>query len=281
MRSALAQTVPAALDLGWHPHLDVWVVVAALGVGYWYAVKRIGPRLVPASEPIVTRWQLISWYAGVALLWIVSDWPFHDIAERSLFIFHMSEHLVIALVVPPLLLLGTPRWLGNLLLGEGRRLRVIKALSRPLFAFFLFQTVLVTVHIPLVVEAMVTSALWHLITHVALFSAAVITWMPVLSPVPEIPRLRPFVAIGYLFAHSLVPTVPASFLTFTTSPIYEIYTAAPRLWGIDVVTDQATAGLIMKLGGGLVLWTAIALLWFRWYRREREWDDLERQLRTS
>ena len=268
------------LQLDWHPHLDVWVVVAALGGGYWYALRRFGPRLV-TTEPVATRWQIISWYSGVALLWVVSDWPFHDIAERSLFIFHMSEHLVIALLVPPLLLLGTPRWLGELVLGTGRRLRLVKALSRPVFAFLLFQVVLVAVHVPAVVQAMVTSELWHFVTHFLLFGAALVTWMPVLSPVPEIPRLRPFVAMAYLFAHSLVPTVPASFLTFTGSPIYDFYATAPRLWGIDVVTDQATAGLIMKLGGGLILWTAIAVIWFRWYRREREWDTLERQLRTG
>ncbi len=268
------------VELGWHPHLDVWLVVVALVCGYWYAIRRLGPLLAGAGEPVATRSQIVSWHAGVACLAIASDWPVHDIAERALFSFHMLEHLVIALVVPPLLLLGTPRWLARLILGSGKRLRFVRALSRPLFAFLLFQAVLVAVHVPSVVQAMVTSELWHLTTHTLLFGAALITWMPVFSPLPEVPRLRPFVAMAYIFAHSLVPTVPASFLTFTRRPLYEAY-ASGGLWGIDPVTDQAVAGLTMKLGGGLVLWTVIAILWFRWYRQEQEWESLERRLRAS
>ena len=33
----------------------------------------------------------------------------HDIGDQSLFLFHMIEHLLLALAVPPMLLLGTPR----------------------------------------------------------------------------------------------------------------------------------------------------------------------------
>ena len=41
----------------------------------------------------------------------------------------------------------------------------------------------------------------------------------------------------------------------------------------------------MKLGGGLLLWTVIAVLFFRWNAREEagfeeeiRWDDFEREL---
>ena len=73
-----------------------------------------------------------------------------------------------------------------------------------------------------------------------------------------------------LFLQSLVPTIPASFMTLGESPLYEIYTTFPRLWGIDVMTDQIIAGLIMKIGGGLVLWVAIAWVFFSWYEDEQK-----------
>ena len=50
--------------------------------------------------------------------------------------------------------------------------------------------------------------------------------------------------------------------------MYKIYEELPRLWGFDVLTDQPIAGLIMKLGGGAVLWTVIAVTWFRWAMEE-------------
>lgn len=278
---ALAATEAAAPFPSWHPHPGVWLVVLALGGGYAYVLRRVGPNAVPGGEPVATTRQKVFWYLGVALLWLVSGWPIHDIAEESLFIFHMIEHLVIALGVAPLLLLGTPRWLAGKLLRSERVLAILRQLSRPLIAFFLFNAVLAALHVPAVVELMVTSSSGHFVIHGVLFASASIMWMPVLSPLQEIPRLRPPLTMLYLFAHSLIPTVPASFLTFTIRPLYRHYAEAARLWGIDPVTDQAVAGLIMKLAGGLFLWIVIAVIWFRWYRQEQEWDALERELRRS
>ncbi len=33
----------------WHPHPDVWLLVAALGGGYVVALRRLGPRHVAAG----------------------------------------------------------------------------------------------------------------------------------------------------------------------------------------------------------------------------------------
>ena len=41
-------------------------------------------------------------------------------------------------------------------------------------------------------------------------------WWPVVSPLPEMPPLAPPGQMLYLFLQSLVPTIPASFLTFGT-----------------------------------------------------------------
>ena len=45
------------------------------------------------------------------------------------------------------------------------------------------------------------------------------------------------------------------------------------------------AGLIMKIGGGLLLWLVIAVIFFRWAGEEdrriaarRQWQDLDREL---
>ena len=63
-------------------------------------------------------------------------------------------------------------------------------------------------------------------------------WMPVLSPMVEIPRLRYPGQMLYLFAQSIVPTVPATFLTFADGPIYPFYGLAAPLIGVDPVIDQ-------------------------------------------
>ena len=80
---------------------------------------------------------------------------------------------------------------------------------------------------------------------------------------------------------SLLPTIPASFLTFSSVPIYPVYGDAAMAFGLSAVADQTIAGVIMKIGGGLLLWSTIAVIWFRWTRQEREWESLESTLRAS
>jgi putative membrane protein len=76
---------------------------------------------------------------------------------------------------------------------------------------------------------------------------------------------------------SLAPTIPASFLTFGSKPLYPIYMTFPRIWGVSAINDQQIAGLIMKLVGGLILWIMVGVVFFHWYERERTegWDDLK------
>ena len=101
--------------------------------------------------------------------------------------------------------------------------------------------------------------------------------MPVLSPLPEIPRLALPVRAAYLFLQSVVPTVPASFLTFGSAPLYKYYVGLPHIWGLSTLEDQQVAGLIMKLAGGAILWGFITVIFFRWHDREQQtgWDPLQ------
>jgi putative membrane protein len=104
-----------------------------------------------------------------------------------------------------------------------------------------------------------------------------VMWWPVLSPLPELPALSPPSQMLYLFVQSLAPTIPASFLTFGTEPLYPVYATFPRIWGVDALTDQLVAGLVMKLVGGAILWVVIAVVFFRWAQQERTegWDALK------
>jgi putative membrane protein len=62
---------------------------------------------------------------------------------------------------------------------------------------------------------------------------------------------------------SLVPTIPAAWLTFADGAVYETYDIPVRVWGLSVQHDQQLAGAIMKTGGGIFLWTIIVFLFFK------------------
>ncbi|HWC10912.1 MAG TPA: cytochrome c oxidase assembly protein, partial [Acidimicrobiales bacterium] len=282
----------------WHLHLDVWVLVAAVGLLYLVAVRREWARrggrsgTTRAAEPVVTRGQIGAFGGGLAVLLVASDWPVHDLAEGYLYSVHMVQHLLFTLVAAALLLLGTPAWMARRLLGmrgrgggDGgggaepptRRLRVVRVLGRPLAGLAQFNLVLVLSHWPLVVDATVRYHPLHFVAHAVLLVSAVLMWLPVASPLREVPRATPPMQMLYLFLQTVVPTVPASFLTFGHQPLYRIYETFPRLWGISALTDQQTAGLIMKIGGGFFLWTVIAFIFFRWYAREERADQQARR----
>jgi putative membrane protein len=271
--------------IGWHPHFDVWALCLVLAVGYWAALRWWGPRHVTPGEPAATRGQVVAFVSGVVALLVASDWPVHELAEERLLSVHMVQHLLMSLVAPPLLLAGTPGWLFRTILSPRWAFAVVRALARPIVALLVFNAFIALSHWPALVALALRSEPAHFGIHAVLVLTALLMWMPVLSPVVEIPRLRYPGQMLYLFAQSIVPTVPASFLTFADTPIYPFYGLAAPLLGVDPVTDQRIAGLVMKLVGGFILWGVIAVLFFRWHRQEElggtdepVWQDVERHL---
>ncbi len=132
----------------------------------------------------------------------------------------------------------------------------------------MFNVVLVLTHWPAVVDASLHNAGLHFLLHTLIFLSSLLVWLPVLSPLPEIPRLAPPSRMAYLFLQSIVPTVPASFLTFGTTVLYHFYGHKVSVWGLSALQDQQVAGLIMKIGAGMLLWSLIAVIFFRWFADE-------------
>jgi putative membrane protein len=261
----------------WHTHPDAWALLGAVELAYLLAVRR---------GPGATRRQITLFSAGVGVLLLASDWPIHDLAEHSLYFVHMIQHLLLTLVGAPLLLMGTPEWLARRVLQRTRLLPAVRFLGRPVAGLIQFNIVLVLSHWPLIVDGTLRNHPLHFVAHAVLLVSAVLMWLPVVSPLPEVPQARPPTKMLYLFLQTIVPTVPASFLTFGTTPLYKFYEHVPRLYGISAVEDMQIAGLIMKIVGGFYLWTVIGVIFFRWYNAEEKtsgevlyWEDVERELK--
>ncbi len=275
----------------WHAHLDSWALFLLIVGAYVVALRRERARRGEGGSPVATRGQLWAFGMGMGLMWGVSDWPVHDLAEGYLYSAHMAQHLALTLVVAPLLVMGTPGWLMRRLLSPPGLLRIVRTLTRPVPALIQANLILVLSHWPAVVEATLLHHPLHFVAHAVLLVSGVLMWMPVVSPLPEVPRLRPPLQMLYLFLQTVVPTIPASFLTFGKKPLYPIYETFPRLWDISALNDQLFAGLVMKVGAGFYLWIVIAVIFFRWYAHEERtgrldvsgndvllWDDVEREL---
>ncbi|MGZ5213123.1 MAG: cytochrome c oxidase assembly protein [Actinomycetota bacterium] len=269
----------------WHAHPDVWLLFGSAVAAYLIAVRRQARETGEAVDGRRSRF----FVAGVAVLWIGADWPIHDLAERYLYDVHMVQHLLFTLVAPALLIAGMPAWLLRRLLRPRSVATVFGFFTKPLVALIAFNSALLFVHWPAVVELSVRSGWTHFGLHVLLVSTALLMWWPVMSPLPEYPALPAPGQMVYLFLQSLAPTIPASFLTFGDHLLYPVYGTFPRIWGMSALTDQLIAGLIMKLVGGAILWVFITWIFFRWYQqedREDGWDasrfrDVEHDIRME
>ena len=244
----------------WHP--EVWLLVAFLFGAYVYTVRVIGPRAVPAGQAVVTARQKAAFCAAMAMLWAASDWPLHDLSEEYLYSAHMLQHMMLSYFMPPLVLLATPTWLARLLVGTGRTWRIVVFMTKPVVAAVVFNVMVMVTHIPPVVNASVQSAPLHYSLHMLLVLTALLMWTPVVGPFPEL-RMSDAAKPIYLFLQSVVPTVPAGWLTFAEGVVYKHYDQPVRVWGISPTDDQQLAGAIMKIGGSIFLWSLVVFYFFK------------------
>ena len=218
-------------------------------------------------------------------MWVASDYPIHDIAERYNFSVHMVQHLSSPWSWRRCCCSGCRRGCSA---GSSRPawlFDTVRTLSRFIPALLIFNVVLVFTHWPLIVERGARVGVVHFLIHALLLVSSLIVWMPIVSPLPEIPRLAPVMQMLYLFVWSVVPTVPASFLTFGASPLYKFYeTRAAPVRAVDARrptgrrTDHENRRRTPTLG-------VIAVVFFRWASEEERantprhgLDEMDREL---
>lgn len=252
--------------LRFQAHPDVWALVIGLGVGYAVTLR----RHTRTTGERTSRGTVIAFTIGLLLLWAASDWPLDDVGERSLLSAHMVQYLLLAMVAPGFLLLGIPPWLLDRLLAPRWLRGTARVAARPWAAWMIVNGVLLFSHWNPIIDLYLANDLIHLLMHAAWVAAGFALWWPVLAPRRIVSRSSPPAQMGYLVVQSLLPTIPASFLTFGSGPVFRAYAALPKPPGIDVVTDQQVAGLLMKIGGGVVLWTVATVVFFRWAHRRTE-----------
>ena len=258
----------ATLDLSpwrFQAHPEVWLLMAFLAGSYVYAIRVIGPRST-TDRPLVTGRQIAAFAAAIGMLWLASDWPVHDIAEEYLYSVHMFQHMVLSYFVPPLVWLATPAWLFDAVVGTGRARTAARFFCRPVVAGVLFNGVIMITHIPALVNQSVSNGPLHYGLHVLVVTTGLAMWVPMVGP-DRSWQMGPAPKMIYLFLMSVVPTVPAAWLTFAEGVVYRHYDIPVRVWGISATVDQQIAGAIMKTGGSIFLWTIVVALFIRNFSR--------------
>src|SRR3989440_12125384 len=228
----------------WEP--SVLAGTLALAAAYVWLVRSRGRD---ASWSPLAR---LFFAAGLLAMFVALASPIDTGGDRYLFSLHMLQHLLLAMVVPPLLLLGLPeQW---------------RAFDRvhvsPLAANVIFNVVLAAWHLPFLYEATLRNQPVHVLEHLSFIAVGALFWWPILVPAGRPRSMSVIGKIAYLGFAGVPPTILG--LAFILSPtvLYPFYATAPRVTPLSPFDDQLLAGLVMFGLGNIIYFIAIWIIFF-------------------
>jgi hypothetical protein len=176
----------------------------------------------------------------------------------------MVQHLLLMVVAPPLILLGSPtipllrglpRWAARDALGPFLNWpfleRLGRTLTHPAFCWVAMAVAMLGWHVPAAYELALRSPGWHEVEHACFFITSLLFWWPVIQPWPSSPQWPRWVIPIYLLLGDVVNTILSGFLCFSNRILYPTYAVAPRIFDLAPLDDQVAAGAIMWFVGSL------------------------------
>ena len=223
------------------------------------------------------RWRETSFYAGVVSVLVVLEPPFDNWADTS-FALHMTQHVVLLTIAPPLIVVGRPwprMWLAFPLdarrsvvraLAGSRTFRAVgRTASRPAVAFALMTAALAVWHTPALYDAAVRSEAVHVLEHVCFVGTALLFWGALLEAPPVRARTDDLHRAAW-FGAALIPSwILALVLAYAPTPLYGAYASlAHRPGGLSAMADQQLAAGVMWVPGSIAFLAAGIYFFYRW-----------------
>ena len=253
-----AQTV--AWDWSWRPYPGVWLFIGAIAVALFLVHRQ--------ARAVAQPWRVSLMGQGLLALWIALDWPIGALGGGYLASLHMLQFLLIALVAPPLILLGVHQEVWDRLARRGVG-RALAAATTPLVGLVALNAVVVLTHLPAIADPMMATQIGSFGIDVLWLASGTLFWWPLVAEAPARPKFVPPLRMGYLvlgIMFSPVTIVLVAVLVFNEHPLFATYELAPRVGGLDSVVDHQIAGLLMTVGGAVITLVGMTTIFFRWAR---------------
>ena len=259
--------------MGWDWEPSVIIGCAALTIAYVALTCKRGLTGAPY------------FLAGVALLLLDLVSPIDTLGDRYLFSAHIIQHFLLALVIPPLLLLGTPRRLAAAALERPLLNRLERILGQPPVSWLAGVGTMLIWHVPFLFNAALANNGLHIFQHLTFLVTGTMSWWPILGPLKD-RHLPTLAAVSYLFSACVCCSLLGAFLTFAPARLYPAYLnpadtlgILPLLrenWGLDPKSDQQLGGLLMWVPGCFVYLAGILFTVMRWYQAPAASNSRER-----
>jgi putative membrane protein len=240
-------------------------IVALLYTRGWNCLRIV-------ASPQFPVWRLAAFFAGLATVWIAIGSPLEALDDVSLTV-HMVQHLLLAAIAPPLLLLGAPELpllrglphsLGRGVVSPFLRLRLTRRfshlVSNPSVCWLVASLALIGWHMPAVFALALRWDWLHKFEHLSFLGAGLLFWWPVVQPWPSTPRWPEWAIPLYLFAATLPCDALSGFLTFCDRVVYSSYIFAPRVFGLSPLADQQCAAALMWVAVTFIFLTPAVLV---------------------
>lgn len=239
-----------------------------------------GHALLARDAPDASRRHTVYFLAGLFVLWVALETPLDTIGDDYLDSVHMLQHVLLAFVAPPLMLLG----LSTEMAGRLARIPGVRAMTEPVAAQVISGAIMVGWHIPALYEATLYNEWIHVLEHVMFVISGLVLYWPMLDATSAHSRWK--MTDGARLVYMLLATLPqdgvALVLIFSRVPFYAYYTHVPRLIaGYTALIDQTIAGAVLMIFGKVTLGVAAGVVFFRWFGAEHAEDrGIESALRV-
>ena len=250
--------------------IEFWpLTLSLLSIAVYWRGWRGLSRSMPAKFPV---WRLVSFITGISSCWIAIASPLDAFGSLLLQV-HMTQHVLLMMVGPPLILLACPGipmlrglphtirrdWLGPFLGSHAVRAGFHR-LTHPMVGLTLFIAATWIWHLPTFYELALRNTTWHEIEHLIFLLTALLFWWPIVQPWPSTPTWPRWLLLPYLLVADLQNTLFSAVYVFRETPIYNTYAATPELLGFSTMQDQAAAGAIMWVAGSAVFLIPVGLI---------------------
>ena len=234
-------------------------------------VLYFGHALLARSVSDAERKHTAYFLGGLFVLWLALETPIDTISDYYLDSVHMLQHVLLAFVAPPLLLLGLSREMVRRLL----RVPGLRQVTEPVPAQVVAGAIMVGWHLPPLYDATLYNDGLHVLEHVMFIAGGVVLYWPIVGVTSSFARWT--MSAGAKLVYMLLATLPqdavALALIFSRVPFYEYYTHAPRLIpGYTALIDQTIAGVVLMIFGKVTLGIAAGVVFFRWFGAEQAAD---------
>lgn len=284
--TALGHGPGAGGSTGWNWELWLLVSLSLAVVTYLLGMRRMGRE---QRHRLLDRFRFAAFAGGIATLIIALISPLDALADH-LFSAHMTQHLLLLLVAPPLLVASRPviTWLWAFNLRQRRAIGhvwmrgglhgIVRPLMLPLPVWLLLTFVLWFWHLPAPYVWALNSEAVHVLEHLSFLIVSLAFWNIVIQPYGR-RALDYGASLLYVASIGFQNGLLGAVLTFAAQPLYPLDTAP---FGLARLEDQQLAGVIMWVPASAVhLWTLGALFMAWLGEAGRRADSLRMGFSTS